>query len=260
MSRVFREFLSTGPDAEKIDAFLSGRTFPLVEGDRVTFVFRGPADAVNLRHWIFGLPSSQPFRRVDGTELWHLTIDLPECSRVEYKIEQVRGDKRRWLMDPLNTRIAHDPYGANSVCYGRGYNTPVWVQPDEEARPGSLQEFALPSEVFGDERAVQVYLPARFRPRRSYPLLIVHDGHDYLRYAGLKDVLDNLIHRLEIAPMIVALTSSPDRLTEYGADRRQADFLADELVPAMNRRAKSMALKRTGGGQGKAWVEKGVSL
>ncbi len=233
MSDTFQTFLADSPDASKIDAFLSGGTFPLLEGDTVTFVFRGEADAVNLRHWIFGLPSSQPFERVEGTELWHLTIDLPECSRVEYKIEQVIGENREWLMDPLNSRVAHDPYGANSVCYGRGYETPPWVLPDEEARSGSLERIVIPSRVFGDKRAVEIYLPARFRPRRRYPLLVVHDGHDYMRFAGLKSVLDNLIHRLEIAPMIVALTSSPDRLNEYAADPRQADFLADELVPAL---------------------------
>jgi len=236
MSHVFETFLADSPDAGKIDAFLSGRTVPLVEGDRVTFVFRAEADAVNLRHWIFGLPSSQPFERVEGTGLWHLTIDLPERSRVEYKIERVRGDEHVWLMDPLNPRVAHDPYGANSVCYGRGYVTPPWVQPDEEARPGSLEAVSVPSRVFGEKREIQVYLPARFRTRRRYPLLIVHDGHDYMRFASLKTVLDNLIHRLEIAPLIVALTHSPDRLNEYAADPRQADFLADELVPTLTAR------------------------
>ena len=35
----------------------------------------------------------------------------------------------------------------------------------------------------------------------------------------MKTVLDNLIHRLEIPDMIVALTDSPDRLREY-AERR----------------------------------------
>ena len=233
MIHAFQDFLSGKPDEHAIDEYLDGRTIPLVEGSRVTFVYRGDADGVNLRHWIFGLESSQPFERVEGVRLWHLTIDLPACSRVEYKIEHVSGDNRKWLMDPLNPRVAHDPYGANSVCYGRGYETPTWVPHDEEARPGSLEHFDVSSNVFGQTRSIQVYLPARFRARRRYPLLIVHDGGDYLRFAGLKDVLDNLIHRLEIAPMIVALTNSPDRLAEYGADPRQAAYLADELVPAL---------------------------
>src|SRR5690606_5912305 len=42
---------------EEVRAFLDGREFPLVEGNRVTFVYHGAADAVALRHWIFGLPS-----------------------------------------------------------------------------------------------------------------------------------------------------------------------------------------------------------
>ena len=237
MSREFQGLLAVAPpDAASIDAFLNGKTLPLVEGNSVTFVYRGAADAINLRHWIFGLPSSQPFARVDGTELWHLTIDLPERSRVEYKIERVTGEDRQWLMDPLNPRVAQDPYGANSVCYGRGYETPPWVFPDTEARPGRLERVLIPSEAFNERRAVQIYLPARFRSQRRYPLLIVHDGHDYLRFADFQTVLDNLIHHLEIAPMIVALTSSPERLREYAADPRQAVFLADELVPTLAKR------------------------
>ena len=55
----------------------------------------------------------------------------------------------------------------------------------------------------------------------------------YLSFASLKTVLDNLIHALEIPPMIVALTQSPDRLVEYAADDRHADFLATELLPFM---------------------------
>jgi enterochelin esterase family protein len=46
-------------------------------------------------------------------------------------------------------------------------------------------------------------------------------------------VLDNLIHRLEIPAMIVALTQSPDRLVEYTGDPRHARFVVDELLPAL---------------------------
>ena len=47
-------------------------------------------------------------------------------------------------------------------------------------------------------------------------------------------MLDNLIHRLEIPQMIVAMTQSPDRLKEYAGDRRHADFVAKELLPHMD--------------------------
>jgi enterochelin esterase family protein len=87
--------------------------------------------------------------------------------------------------------------------------------------------------VFRDVRPIRVYLPARFRETRRYPLMIVHDGEDYLRFSGLKIVLDNLIHRLEIPPMVVALTQSSDRLVEYANDERHARFLTSELVPLL---------------------------
>src|SRR5207244_1573867 len=97
-----------------------------------------------------------------------------------------------------------------------------------------LDEITIYNGVLG-RRTVGVYLPARFRLTRRYPLLIVHDGHDYLRYASLGTVLDNLIARLEIPEMVVALTSSPDRLVEYANDERHARFLTDELVPWLER-------------------------
>ena len=62
----------------------------------------------------------------------------------------------------------------------------------------------------------------------------MHDGSDYLRYAGLKTVLDNLIHRLEIPPMIVALTDSPTTGCASTPNHEpHARFLAEELVPAL---------------------------
>jgi enterochelin esterase family protein len=234
---AIQELLSKKPlDRSAIDAFLESYAFPIVEGREATFVFHGRADQVNLRHFIYGLPSIQPFRRVDGTDLWYQTLELPERSRIEYKIERVLGPDREWLMDPLNPRIARDPYGANSVCHGQGYETPEWATPDPEARQGRLVEQTVSAPAIEGDGKLMVYLPARFRKRRRYPLLVVHDGRDYMRYAALKTVLDNLIHRLEIAPLIVALIHSQDRLAEYAASLRHARFLTDHLVPALEAR------------------------
>ena len=89
--------------------------------------------------------------------------------------------------------------------------------------PLDADEVFINSKSLG-RRGFGLYLPARFRKTRRYPLLIVHDGHDYLRYASLGNVLDNLTARLEIPDMIVALTSSPNRLGEYANDERHAAF------------------------------------
>jgi enterochelin esterase family protein len=227
--------LAAGPHTrEAVDGFLAGRSFPIVEGAAITFVYRGDADAVHLKHWVFGLPASQTLKRLDGTDLWYLTLELPAGSRVEYKLEVVRGGRGEWIEDPLNPNRARDPFGANSVAHGTGYTVPEWIAPDPEARGGTLDEIRFDSQVFG-RRGVGLYLPARYKRTRRYPLLVVHDGHDYLHYAQLGTILDNLIHRREIPELIVALTSSPNRLGEYAGDERHARFLTDELVPNLER-------------------------
>ena len=203
---------------DEVDAFLEGKSFPLVEGSTVTFVYRGEADSVHLRHWIYGLSSAQPFVRLDESDLWFLMLELPEGSRAEYKLELVRGGQTSLIQDPLNPHLAHDPYGANSVVHAAGYEVPDWSLPDPEARAGRVDELVFGSDAFADVRPVQIYLPALFRETRRYPLLIVHDGADFLRFSNLQTVLDNLIDRLEITPMIVALIDSPRRLEEYADD------------------------------------------
>lgn len=224
------------PDAAAVDAFMKGKSFPLVEGPKVTFVYRGPADAVHLKSWVFGLPNSQNLHRVGDTDLWYLTLDIPPKSRVEYKLEVVKDGLGRWIEDPLNPNRATDPFGANSVAHGDGYQVPEWTQHDPEARAGVLEDWIIKSAAFNDVRHLKVYLPARFRRTRRYPLLVVHDGLDYLRFAALRSVLDNLIHRLEIPDLVVALTQSPNRIGEYADDERHARFITEECVPDLEAR------------------------
>jgi enterochelin esterase family protein len=223
----------TAVDPAAIDRFLEEHRFPLSEGRTTTFVFRGAADEVHLRHWIYGLPSTQPFERIGDTDLWWLVFELPERSRVEYKLEIVDNGERSLILDPLNPLRAHDPYGANSVCQTVGYETPEWTHADTEARPGKLVNLRIDSAALGEERLVRVYVPPRLRSTRRYPLLIVHDGDDFVRYANLPAILDNLIYRLEIPRLFVALTQSPDRIREYAVDERHDRFLADELLPRL---------------------------
>ncbi len=216
---------------EAIGRFLEGREVPILEGNSITFAYRGEADAVLLQHFIYGLETSQPFQRLEGTDLWYLILELPEKSHLQYKLNVIHGEEQNWILDPFNSHRALDPFGANSVVRTPGSERPAWTRPDPDARPGQIVGRMVESAAFGRPRRVRVYLPARFRETRRYPLLVVHDGHDYLRYSSLKSVLDNLIHALEVAPMIVALTDADERLDEYPNHEPHARFLTEELVP-----------------------------
>ena len=221
----------SGPQA--IDQVLADVELPHVDGRNVTFLFRGEAQEVSLHHWVHGLPGELPFRRLGRSDLWGLQLDLPRGSRMEYKIGVMSRGHGQLVRDPLNRHTARDPFGANSVVYGDGYAPPEWTVEDPEARKGTGEDRHVDSPVFGDWRPIKVYRPARFRETRRYPLLVVHDGFDYLDFASFKETLDNLIHRLELPPLVAVMTQSPDRMTEYAADDRHADFLVNDLVPQL---------------------------
>jgi len=234
---AIHRLLAAGPPSPgAIDRFLAAHRFPLVEETSVTFVFFGEADAVLLQHFIYGLPTSQPFGRVGSSKLWFLVLDLPPGSRLQYKLNVERGGEGRWILDPRNEERAYDPFGANSVCHTAGAERPAWTRPDPEARHGTFEEIAVRSAAFGERRKARIYLPARYRTSRSYPLLVVHDGSDYQRFSDLDTVLDNLIHRLEVAPLVVALVDAADRLEEYPDNPRHARLLKEELLPALEQR------------------------
>ncbi len=237
MDTRLQQLLADGtPTPERQAVFLEQEQFPLVDRSGITFVYAGAADSVLLRSWIFGLPTAQPLNRLEGTDLWVLFVEFPDHSRIEYKFEIVRDGHSEWIVDPRNPVHASDPFGANSVAQGFGYVRPPWTLEDPQARRGTIDELPIASSAFDERRVAQVYLPARFRRSRSYPLLIAHDGADYLRYADLRVVLDNLIHELQIAPLIVACTQSADRLNEYAGNDQHARFIVEDLLTALRAR------------------------
>lgn len=222
-----------GLDHDTVQRFLDRHVFPLVEGTQCTFAVRAEADAVYVRHRVVGLPGDLPLRRVEGTDLWFAVVEIPPDSRVEYQFELRRDGQWERFNDPHNPRRARSPMGESSVCFGAGYEVPDFAVHDPEARPGELLELQVRSQAQRRDNRVTLYLPARFRSTARYPLLVVHDGGDFLEYASMKTVLDNLIHTLGMAETVVAFTYPDDRLQEYPDSSAHARWITRELVPQL---------------------------
>jgi enterochelin esterase-like enzyme len=234
MTRLAINRLRAGrPDDAALDRFLSRHEVPIVEGDRCTFLWRGEADAVHLALRIVGLPDRIPLRQLRETNLWYAVLELPGGSRINYQLEVRRGTDVECGNDPLNGKLSYSPVGTSSVCFAHGYRTPDWTSPDPDARPGELVELVVQSRALRRDCRVTLYLPARFRRTASYPLLVVHDGGDFLQYAAAKTVLDNLIHHLDVAEVVVAFLHPQDRLVEYANSPQHARFVTRELVPRL---------------------------
>ncbi len=218
---------------EVLDRLVFGRGFPLTSEERTTFAFRGDVDSVRLVHFGIGLPDDLAFERLGDSTWWLLALGFPEGTRLEYQLELVEHGEQRVIEDPLNPFEARNPFGQNSVCRSHGYVVPPWALHDPAAEAGSRRSLTIPSTALGHASFVTVYLPASFsmEPHHRYPLLVLHDGTDYLHYAAAATVLDNLIHRGLVPEFVVAFCDPQDRLTEYADDERHARFIAEELVP-----------------------------
>ncbi len=86
--------------------------------------------------------------------------------------------------------------------------------------------FTLPTTVFpGVEHDYWVYVPAGYDGQADVSLMVFNDGATYLQadgYYRAVNVLDNLIHRRELPPMI-AVFVDPGKLAD-GTSRRQAEY------------------------------------
>ncbi len=225
------------PDAGAVDAFVGGHAFPLVEPGWATFAFRGEAGQVDMLRWIHGGADRRGFERVPGTDLWLLRLAVEDAGRFEYKLAVAHDGREEWILDQLNPARAEDPFGQNSVARTLGYAQPEWSAP-RGAPAGRIEEMAVESRAFGEWRFARLYLPAGHDPERAYPLVVIHDGDDFMTYTDLPVVLDNLIDAGDIPPVVAALVQTRDRPGEYARGRRHARYLVQELLPAVAARVR----------------------
>jgi enterochelin esterase family protein len=225
-----------GSSPEAIDRLLARNRVPLVEGSACTVVFRGEADGVAVEHQVIGIEHPLPLRRLRGTDLWYVSVELPRGARMEYRILVRKGESVESVLDPLNPRSVSGPASTMSVLEAQGYHTPWWAQREPASVPGEVTELGLPSRALRREAHVTLYAPARIRQRDRLPLLVIHDGGDFIAHASMGVVLDNLMHRRLMADCVVAFTHPQDRLREYGASAAHSRFLTAELVPELEKR------------------------
>lgn len=220
------------PSQQDVARFLCTHEFPLIEPGAATFVWLGAAERVELLRWIHGGADRDAFEKLPGTGLWVLRIPVEDRGRFEYKLNIVHRHHEDLILDPLNPARAGDPFGENSVCRTNGYERPDWSEP-RDAPAGTVVPIDIESPTFGHTRTERMYLPAGYSPDKVYPLVVVHDGNDFMAYADLTASLDNLIEAGDIPPVIAALVQTGDRMGEYPKGRRHARYLVNELLPAI---------------------------
>ena len=229
---VARFLQRSQPSPDDVAYFLDVNEFPLTAPGVAVFAWQGHADGVELVRWIHGGADRQPFSQIPGTDLWLLRLEVEDEGRFEYKLTIWKDGQEHLTTDPHNPLRAQDPFGENSECRTWGYERPDWSKA-RGAPAGRIETIVVESRTFGETRTERVYLPAGYDADHPYPLIVIHDGDDFVAYADLDIVLDNLIEQGDIRPVVAALVQTRDRIDEYARGRRHARYLVHELLPAL---------------------------
>jgi enterochelin esterase family protein len=165
-----------------------------------------------------------------GGGAWRLTFARPAADRLEYLI----GIDGAFQPDPANPLRAPGPFGDKSVIEWPEYAAPAWLEPSVEAGPVEPVELRCRRLV---ARVLVLLYETPAPPGPDAPLLVVHDGPEYARYAGLTRFLDAMSWAGRIPPMRAALLQPVDRDETYSASALYAGALVRELLPQIAKRA-----------------------
>ncbi|HEX8721852.1 MAG TPA: glucan 1,4-alpha-glucosidase [Pyrinomonadaceae bacterium] len=216
--------------AERLKA---AKTSPLVEGEQVTFLYRGGARRVEVVGDFTGwAPAGLLMRDVPGTTgLKFIRLKFPAAARLEYKFV-ADGE---WVLDPLNpNRNDNGIGGTNSNFAGPAY------RPAPAAAAG-LRGRLEPLEVAGGRR-VQVYLPPGYAAGTArYPVLYMQDGSQFIRLARAAETAERLVSEGRVEPFVIVFIDPADRTKEYRFDAQFSDWLARGLVPLVDGRYRTRA-------------------
>lgn len=252
LGRFIAELRQAEDKKARIDAFFDEHpTTPIYEGENlVHLVYRGEVDDLVVQ----GTATRdrvEPMHRVEGTDFYFRSLELEPGALYAYRFFEFEDG----MADPLNPHRAGGEGREVSLI-----RTPGWTEPEHLARTpeqhGTVETWTWKSERLDNERQLEVYLPAGYAgSERTYPLLLVYEGHR-ARQAGRLDLaLDNLIDSERIQPLVAVMVPRLTWMEHAGSNTHEfSRAVAEELIPRLEERyrlesrAASRAVWGTGAG------------
>jgi glucoamylase len=221
-----------------VERIKASSTSPIIDGDRVTFVYRGEAKHVEVvgdhTEWA---PRGHVFREIPGTQIRYYTLRFPPDARVEYKFI-ADGE---WILDSLNPNKFDNGVGGQNS----NFTMPKYKGERDELWPrllrGTLEGLGDPSDP---KRKIQVYLPPGYaQSARRYPVVYLQDGSQYIQLGLAAAIADRLIMEKKLEPFIVVFIDPIERMRErdYWASDGFADYMAKQLVPLVDAKYRTRA-------------------
>ncbi len=211
--------------------------FPIINKNEVVFVYKGKAKEVKLMGdmtvWqIFPIH----LKRVRETDLFYLKKYYELNARLDYKF---LIDNKAAVLDPLNPNIIYGGFGPNSEFKMPNYQKHSESNYSKKIRHGKIIENLMKCEAFkkGEkviaDRKVTIYLPPNYRKNKKYKVLYFKDGSDYIRFGKAPNILDNMISKKQIEPVIAVFIDPIDRDEDYVLSNKDfyVDYFLNKLIP-----------------------------
>ncbi|RJP73403.1 MAG: esterase family protein [Ignavibacteriales bacterium] len=217
---------------------LDKQDYPFYESDsKVTLIYKGIFSKVEFISDITGWTDTIPFKKLEGVDLFFLSLELEPKARIEYQL--IIKDK--YLCDPSNKFKSLNGLGALSELVMPKYERHPYFQDYLFGKVGSydgLIKHNLPAGALPYNHEVYVYLPPDYNQNKRYPTVYFQDGPDYIRFALAPYSINRLILERKIDSCIAVFVTPPNlhqpkvpnRSTEYGMNDDYVKFFCDELV------------------------------
>ncbi len=222
---------------ELIEKAKAAKTSPFADNGKAVFFYRGAAKQVGVAGDMTSWNPGKIVMQKIGDELFAYYLDIGPAARFEYKL--IVDDK--WMVDPLNPNSNDNGVGDRNSSFEMPGYKPNGFAAGEDSK---LDEFDLDSKKFGT-RKIKVYVPTGVNAilnERSVsggdplPVLYIEDGSDYINRAKAVQTQQNLVKAGKVRPFIMVFIDPKERNKEYWANDKWADFIADEIVPEIDKR------------------------
>lgn len=232
---------SAADPAAVVDEFLEGRSLPIIDGESVTFLWRGEAEDVAIAGDMIGMRREEPMRRLDGTDLWWWETRIDRRARLSYLFYPDYTP----AVDPSHDRVVTSTVLGPDMNWFRGvpvsmswFAMPEWpglaIERAEPASGGRLEAVELSLQPTADEGEAppealavpaQVWLPPGYDESDTrYP--VVYVAKAALEAGRWPETLDRVVGR-SVEPLIVVFVDLPRRRDLRGA-------LAGQVVPRID--------------------------
>ena len=242
----FINHLNALPETQRqavADSFLNAtHSFPYTENDTlVHFIYSAAAQSVAMAGDATGWNPDRNLTHVGGCNFWYYSTSYEADARLDYKLV-ING--ANWILDPRNPFTCAGGYGPNSELRMPEYTVPPEISYYANLPHGAIKDTTFQSSHLGNSRQVRVYLPPGYPEGSvSYPVVLFHDGLEYLSLCNGNNILDYLIANHLILPLIGVFVPPVDRTEEYAGSKIDnfTDFIIEELMPVIDSKYRTNA-------------------